>query len=250
MEFEPDLKALLIIDMQADALPPSQPAVPDMDAVVEGANRAVTACRNAGVPVIFTRYHQRRTFLGLSSSSAMGATPDSEDRGELCPLLDYDPARDQMLLKQRWSAFAYTDLDLRLSVLPGSQIALAGVVTDASVLETAYDAFDRQLRVVLIEDAIGACTEGAHKSAMLGMADWLYECRITVSDAFANWLDGAPYEGWTWTYAHEFPYTSDSLATEYDRLARQAGTSVRRILPRATAMQTDSTALNINQDLG
>jgi nicotinamidase-related amidase len=228
MAFTQDLKALLVIDMQADALPPNEFAVVGMDAVVDGANRSIEACREVGVPLIFTRHHQLQTFLGLGSWSGIDAVRESEGRGELCPGLDFDAASDQVLFKQRWSAFAYTDLDLRLALLPGSQIALCGVVTDGCVQETAYDAFDRELRVILIGDAIGANTEGEHKAGMLGMANWLYGCRITDSHSFAKWLTGAPYEGWAWTQAHEFPYTTDSFASEYERLIQKASSAGSR----------------------
>lgn len=222
MAFTPDLKALLLIDMQACALPPNEFAVPNMEAVVAGANRAIHACRAAGVPVIFTRHHQLPTFLGLGSSSGVDGVRESLGMGELCPGLDYDAVHDHVIFKQRWSAFVATDLDLRLSVLPGTQLALGGIVTDGCVQQTAYDAFDRQLRVVLVEDAIGACTEGEHKAGMLSMANWLYECHVVGSEAFADWIGGGQYRGWSWTYAHEFPYTSNSLANDYERLVQQA----------------------------
>jgi hypothetical protein len=97
-------------------------------------------------------------------------------------------------------------------------VAVAGTVTDGCVLTTAYDAFFRQLPVVLIEDAIGACGDGPHMSAILSMANWLYGSRIMSASALAGWLSGGQFEGWKWTRGNEFPYTVDSLRSDYERL--------------------------------
>ncbi len=232
---EPDLKALVVVDMQRCALPPAPFAVPDLERVVRSARTAIDACRAAGVAVIFTRHRQLPTFLGLGSRSGVDAVRESPEMGELIDGLGHRSDVDQCLFKQRWSAFAYTDLDLRLSVLPGTRLAVAGIVTDACVQQTAYDAFDRQLRVVLVEDAIGACTDGEHMAGMLSMANWLYECSIIGAERFAAWLAGDAYAGWTWTGAHEFPYTTRSLEVEYRRLAEGAGSARAAHPSRASA---------------
>lgn len=217
----PDLKALLVVDMQVAARPEAPFGVPNLAEVVKNANRAIAACRAASVPIIFTRHRQLDTFIGLGGSTA---GDEFRLRGgvDLVPDLDYRSGEDQCLDKQHWTAFRSTDLDDRLSMLPGSAIAIAGTLTDGCIQATAFDAFYRRLRVVLIEDAIGACSFGSHQSAMLVMANWVYESKVIGADAFARWLQGAPYERWAWTRPNEFPFEPESLRATYTRLVEAA----------------------------
>lgn len=140
---------------------------------------------------------------------------------ELVPEIDFQADVDQCFDKQHWSAFRNTDLEDRLSVLPGTRIDLAGTVTDGCVLATAYDAFVRQLPVVFIYDAIGGCGDAQHMSAMLTMANWVFESRVAAAKDFGHWLAGSPFVGWTWSRGYEFPYTLATLKSEYRRLTRR-----------------------------
>ena len=215
----PDLRAFLLIDMQKCALPDAPLGVPNMVDATQSANLAIAACREASVPLIFTRHRQSKHFIGLGGRSI---ADEFRARGglDLVAELDYRPELDQCFDKQHWSAFRNTDLEDRLSVLPGTQVAIAGTVTDGCVQQTAYDAFVRQLRVIFIEDAIGAVTDAQHMSAMLSMANWLYECRVISAAGFARWMRGAPFDGWIWSRTYEFPYTMKTLESEYVRLTR------------------------------
>jgi nicotinamidase-related amidase len=213
----PDLKAFVLVDMQCCSLPHAPYGVPNMHDVVKCANVAIAACRVAGIPLIFTRHRQQRSFIMLGGTSV---ADEFRTKGgvELVPEVDYRPDEDQCFDKQHWSAFRNSDLEDRLTVLPGTQLAIAGTVTDACVQQTAYGAFERQLRVIFIHDAIGACSDVQHMSAMLSMANWVYESRVIGAGGFARWLAGEPFEGWIWSKGYGIPYTLDTLRSDYARL--------------------------------
>jgi biuret amidohydrolase len=90
------------------------------------------------------------------------------------------------------------------------------------IRKTTYDAFVQQLRVVFIDDAIGACTDAQHMSSMLSMANWLYESRVTSAKGLDLWLNGEPFGGWIWSRGYEFPYTLESLKRDYEHLIAPA----------------------------
>ena len=58
--------------------------------------------------------------------------------------------------KRRYSAFFGTDLDLLLKNLKVETVVLTGVMTEICVLCSAFEAFNRDYRVVVVKD----CTAG------------------------------------------------------------------------------------------
>ena len=70
---------------------------------------------------------------------------------ELMPELDVHPG-DPIVVKQRYSPFLGTDLDAIIRILGIRTVFLAGVNTNNCVLCTAFEAFNRDLRVIVLED--------------------------------------------------------------------------------------------------
>lgn len=68
--------------------------------------------------------------------------------------------------KTRYSAFAGTDLELKLRERQITEVHLVGVCTDICVLHTAVDAFNRGFKVVVYKDAVASFNQLGHEWAL------------------------------------------------------------------------------------
>lgn len=68
--------------------------------------------------------------------------------------------------KTRYSAFAGTDLDLRLREREIKEIHLVGVCTDICVLHTAVDAYNKGYKIVVHADAVASFNPAGHLWAL------------------------------------------------------------------------------------
>jgi ureidoacrylate peracid hydrolase len=182
-----ETKALIVVDMQNGFLKPDGFMVKaglNIDqcmAAVEPNRRVIAACREAKIPVIFTRYTLRPDYkdaglLGeiypaLKESQAMVVgTRDWEIADELKPAGD-----DIILDKQRYSAFYNTNLELLLRGLGVTMVVVTGVTTNICVESTVRDAFFRDFRITVIEDCVGAVDDmmqqGPLRSFRYGFGD-------------------------------------------------------------------------------
>lgn len=68
--------------------------------------------------------------------------------------------------KTRYSAFAGTDLELRLRERGIEELHLVGVCTDICVLHTAVDAYNRSYRIVVHADGVQSFNPDGHEWAL------------------------------------------------------------------------------------
>lgn len=68
--------------------------------------------------------------------------------------------------KTRYSAFAGTDLELRLRAAGIEEVHLVGVCTDICVLHTAVDAYNKGFRIVVYRDAVASFDAEGHLWAL------------------------------------------------------------------------------------
>ncbi|MFC0214030.1 cysteine hydrolase family protein [Paenibacillus chartarius] len=68
--------------------------------------------------------------------------------------------------KTRYSAFAGTDLELRLRARDIRELHLVGVCTDICVLHTAVDAYNKGFRIVVHTDAVASFNPAGHEWAL------------------------------------------------------------------------------------
>jgi nicotinamidase-related amidase len=158
--------ALMIIDMQIDALE----ALPSTRAeqLVERQNRLARAFRARGLPVIMVRgefkadlsdafLEMRRKQVSVSIEGTPGAA--------LHPALERDVG-DIEIIKKRYSTFFRTNLDEILAEKGVGRLVLTGVNTHACIRMAAVDAYQRDLDVVIVEDAV-ASYDDEHASVSL-----------------------------------------------------------------------------------
>lgn len=68
--------------------------------------------------------------------------------------------------KTRYSAFAGTDLELKLRERHITEVHLVGVCTDICVLHTAVDAYNKGFKVVIYKEAVASFNQVGHEWAL------------------------------------------------------------------------------------
>ncbi len=68
--------------------------------------------------------------------------------------------------KTRYSAFAGTDLEIKLRERGITEVHLVGVCTDICVLHTAVDAYNKGFKIVVYKDAVASFNQDGHDWAL------------------------------------------------------------------------------------
>ncbi|WP_067726359.1 cysteine hydrolase family protein [Oceanobacillus damuensis] len=68
--------------------------------------------------------------------------------------------------KTRYSAFAGTDLEIRLRERSIDEVHIIGVCTDICVLHTAVDAYNKGFQIVIHKDAVASFNQAGHDWAL------------------------------------------------------------------------------------
>ena len=135
--------------------------------------RLVEACHGAAIPIIFTRMVQRADFkdagLRLERRPALKEV-DSLVAGtwdaELDPRMDVHP-EDYILDKTRYSSFYNTNLEVILRGVAVDTLIICGVTTEICVESTIRDAYFRDFKIVVPEDAVAALDVARHQGTLL-----------------------------------------------------------------------------------
>jgi nicotinamidase-related amidase len=178
---EPERQALLVVDMQNDFVRPGAPQeVPDARATVPVIAALLGAFRDAGRPVVFTRFSAgpERTLLwnwspqcGPEARSCWPGVSRLYDDGqqlgghdvvpELEPL-ESEPVVD----KYGYGSFHNTMLEDVLRARAVSQVVAVGTVTQICVEETVREGFHRGLEMVMVRDAVSSFDPGLQAATL------------------------------------------------------------------------------------
>lgn len=197
MDVPKERTALLVIDMQNGFLDaqgsmarigmPHDALVP----AVAGCERLVEAARQAGVPVIFTRYVYQPGYAdgGLLPNELVPQMVEAQALisgtwdAEIIPSLA--PAEGEVVIdKSRPSSFYGTQLEPVLTSQDIRSLVLCGVTTNICVETTARDAGQRDYRVHVVADACAEYDQTRHDVALgtMGFAfGWLTSTDEVVS---------------------------------------------------------------------
>jgi nicotinamidase-related amidase len=162
--------ALVIVDMQNDFVRVGAPLeVPESRATIAVHQRLLAACRERGVPVIYTKFvaGPERTPIWqwspplappvcccwkgfLRFYSDVGKELDGSD------IVDeiYPEPGDPIVDKFGYGAFHNTNLDDLLKARHVESVLVTGTVTQICVEETARESFKRGYRTTLVSDAV------------------------------------------------------------------------------------------------
>lgn len=171
--------AMIVVDMQNGFLDDQGSMVKtgmdisELKKTVEPVRSLVEACHSADIPIIFTRMVQRADFkdAGLrlerrpalkEVSSLVAGTWDAN----LDPRMDVQIA-DYVLDKTRYSSFYNTNLEVILRGLAVDTLIICGVTTEICVESTIRDAYFRDYKIVVPEDAVAAMDVARHQGTLL-----------------------------------------------------------------------------------
>jgi nicotinamidase-related amidase len=165
---DPQHTALLIMDYQNGILG----LVENRDELLAIAGNLIKLFREHGGHVGYVRVGFADGELDAApSTSGMAANvtperaamfhadaPTTEVHDDIAP-----QAGDIVVRKQRVGAFGTTDLDEQLRARGVDTLVLAGISTNGVVLSTVPDAFDRDYRVIVLEDAVADPNQELHE---------------------------------------------------------------------------------------
>ena len=166
--------AMIVVDMQ-NAFLHDQGSVATMGLDITHMKETVTpvthlvdGCHTAGIPVIFTRYVLRSDYTdaGLREerrpgACASGSLVAGSWDADLDPRMDVRDT-DYILDKTRYSSFYNTNLEVILRGLQVDTLIVCGVTTEICVESTIRDAYFRDFRILVPEDAVAATDVDRH----------------------------------------------------------------------------------------
>ncbi len=166
-KFSPADAALLVIDMQRYFLKESSHAhLPEAERIVDNVRSIIDSCREASVPVVFTRHaHREGEELGTMGRWWADTIVDGTDMS----MIDerFEPLRSEKVIrKTAYSAFVGTNLQRILRAKKVSQILITGVQTHLCCESTAREAFMSGFDVFLVVDATASCSRDLHVSSV------------------------------------------------------------------------------------
>ena len=190
--------AFLIVDMQKDFCLPGAPfEVYGAMKVSEKIKEALEACREHALPVVhvFRYYRADGSDVELTRYGGFVKAGTSLVRGtESAEILDdLKPVDGEYLVvKQRWSAFFQTELDLLLRRLGVDQVVVTGVQTPNCIRGTVWDANSLDYEVIVLTDGTGAKTDAVHEANLLDMKN--IGIQLMTTEEFVNSLPHPPRE--------------------------------------------------------
>ena len=202
MELSKERTALVVIDMQRafledeGSLAKAGIDITGLKAALEPCQRLLASARQAGVPVIHTRYVYRSDYAdgGIlvnyimpqlrEVDSLASGTPDIEIVDELAPV-DGETVID----KNRPSAFYATNIEPLLNGFGVDSLVVCGVTTNICVETTVRDASQRDYKVFVPKDATGELEQLRYDGALAGMA-WVFAKIVDTDDVISVWGQG------------------------------------------------------------
>lgn len=160
--------AIVVIDMHRGSCePPGTVFVQRSSLVLKPLQKLLRVARTKQIPVIFVNYQTRpggpdarNPFWMSGGLGNLYPTVHLQTEGsrwaEVMPDLEPSQGDYHVNTKRRYSAFFGTDLDLLLKNLSTETVILTGVMTEICILCSAFEAFNRDYRVVVVKD----CTAG------------------------------------------------------------------------------------------
>lgn len=177
---DPKTSVLLVIDMQNYFYSMAKPILPAIKTTIQ-------ICRNASVPVIFTRHcHKSPEDYGMlyewwDGDLIMDGTSDAQLIDELGR-----SDGDLVVEKNTYSAFKGTELEEQLKKMGVEEVIVSGVMTNLCCETTAREAFIRGFRVFFSTDATATSSEDLHEATLKNMAygfAYLLDCK-RIQDSF------------------------------------------------------------------
>lgn len=179
--------ALLIIDLQAGFFE-SGALEPQRDRLVAAANTLAAAAQESGLPVflITTEHSRDRSTWTLNMlDDGQGYLFHGDPSAEVVEGLAIEGLT--RVEKTRDSAWFATDLELRLKNFDVERVVIAGVSTRSCIAQTVRDAYARNIRAVVVSDAIADDQEDYHHVVLDQLVGDRQVELHTMDEVLATW---------------------------------------------------------------
>jgi nicotinamidase-related amidase len=161
--------ALIVIDMARAWLDPSSPIGTDFGDLVERIGQLVQSARRAAIPVFYTTMPYPAIPSDLVGVWARklphAAALEGAKWSEIDPRVDSRP--EEVIVKNRASAFYGTILLSRLVSLQVDTLLVTGCSTSGCVRSTAESAFNVGLHSIVVGDCVGDRSPAAHEANLI-----------------------------------------------------------------------------------
>ena len=156
--------AVIVIDMHEGHLGKTATVpVPNGERIVPPLKNFLSEARQLGVPIVHVMLRARRRGIDTQSNPfwhSVNVLHDRPNIGEhnievIKPVIAPEPNDYFVDTKKRYSCFYGTDLEILLRSLKVDSLFLTGLTADVCVMNTAFDAFNRDMKVFVLSD----CTE-------------------------------------------------------------------------------------------
>ncbi len=168
---DPARAAVLVHDLQRYFVRPYAANCPALRDTLHGTARILAAARATGVPVFYTAQtgHASEIVRGLQGDlwgAGMRPVPEHTDIvTEVAPV-----AGETVLVKHRYSAFAHSDLAVRLAALGRDHLVVTGVYAHIGITATAFDAFMQEVHPFVVADAVADFSADEHLRGLAQVA--------------------------------------------------------------------------------
>jgi len=191
--------ALLVIDMEKAFVLPGAPfQIKGALDTIPACKKVIEASRENNIPVFYVKRIYRadgsdvepsRWEKWLKNGKAMQPGSTGIDSAEYVDEIKPQPG-DYTIIKNRWSAFMFTELDLILRRLGIECVAIIGTTTPNCIRTTAYDADALGYEVIIVEDACSSNTPEIQKANINDMRN--IGCIIMTSEEYVKALPDLP----------------------------------------------------------
>jgi nicotinamidase-related amidase len=171
LPLEPGRTALLVVDMQRAFVERGQAMeVPPAREVVPRIQELLAIFREKGLPVVFTEFtyspaapllvgelHPEHRPAATGAATGFGRPSSSCLEGEdnVAVIPELAPHADELVVRKHYyDGFNGTVLDGALRARGVTTVVITGTMTDICVLATVIGAFNREYRLVVVEDAV------------------------------------------------------------------------------------------------
>jgi biuret amidohydrolase len=171
LPLEPGRTALLVVDMQRAFVERGQAMeVPPAREVVPRIQELLAIFREKGLPVVFTEFtyspaapllvgelHPEHRPAAAGAATGFGRPSSSCLEGEdnVAVIPELAPHADELVVRKHYyDGFNGTVLDGALRARGVTTVVVTGTMTDICVLATVIGAFNREYRLVVVEDAV------------------------------------------------------------------------------------------------
>jgi nicotinamidase-related amidase len=191
--------ALVIVDMQNDFVRVGAPLeVPESRATIPVHQALLAAGREAGIPVIYTKFVAGPEPILLWEWSPMHAPPvcccwpgfrrfypDVDQELDCADIIEelYPQPGEPIVEKMGYGAFHDTNLDDLLRVRDVQSVFVTGTVTQICVEETARESSKRGYRTTIVSDAVSSYMPDLHVAVLKNFAlkfGWVSTAREVI----------------------------------------------------------------------